>query len=136
LKERTTLDHLILTVSNVERSLAFYEAALKPLNIKFFLPYKGECDHPDLWGFGDGKRGVLLDQAREARSSVHSLGFPVGRHPSCWSGSELISRVRMRRKQLYTLDHRLLLVIEEPILTRLKTGYDLMPVAAPCFDAC
>ena len=33
------------------RSLAFYEAALKPLSIKFFLPYKGEGDHPDLWGF-------------------------------------------------------------------------------------
>jgi hypothetical protein len=52
--------------------------------------------------------------------------FPVGRHFSRWSRSELISRVRMRRKQLYTLDHRLLVVIEEPILTRLKTGYDLM----------
>ena len=25
------LDHIILTVSDVERSLAFYEAALKPL---------------------------------------------------------------------------------------------------------
>jgi catechol 2,3-dioxygenase-like lactoylglutathione lyase family enzyme len=33
------LDHIILTVGNVERSLTFYEAALKPLNIKFFLPY-------------------------------------------------------------------------------------------------
>jgi|SRR4029077_9632294 len=33
------LDHMILTVSNVQRSLPFYEAALKPLNIKFFLPY-------------------------------------------------------------------------------------------------
>ena len=32
------LDHMILTVSNVERSLAFYEAVLKPLNINFFLP--------------------------------------------------------------------------------------------------
>ena len=30
------LDHMILTVSDVERSLAFYEAALKPLSIKFF----------------------------------------------------------------------------------------------------
>ena len=29
------LDHIILTVSDVNRSLAFYEAALKPLNIKF-----------------------------------------------------------------------------------------------------
>ena len=37
------LDHMILTVSDVERSLAFYEAALKPLSIKFFLPYKGEA---------------------------------------------------------------------------------------------
>jgi hypothetical protein len=34
--------------------LAFYEAALVPLNIQFFLPFKGEDDHPDLWGFGDG----------------------------------------------------------------------------------
>ena len=53
------LDHMILTVSNVERSLAFYEATLKPLNIKFFLPYKGGGDHPDLWGFGDGKRAFF-----------------------------------------------------------------------------
>jgi catechol 2,3-dioxygenase-like lactoylglutathione lyase family enzyme len=35
LRGRTMLDHIILTVSDVERSLAFYEAALKPLNIKF-----------------------------------------------------------------------------------------------------
>jgi catechol 2,3-dioxygenase-like lactoylglutathione lyase family enzyme len=45
------LDHTILTVSDVERALAFYEAALKPLNVRFFLPYKGEHGHPDLWGF-------------------------------------------------------------------------------------
>jgi predicted enzyme related to lactoylglutathione lyase len=30
------LGFMILTVSDVERSLAFYEAALKPLNIKYF----------------------------------------------------------------------------------------------------
>ncbi|HEY4046901.1 MAG TPA: hypothetical protein VGM27_08545 [Acidobacteriaceae bacterium] len=40
------LDHMILTVSNVERSLAFYEAALKPLNIELFLPYKGQTQQP------------------------------------------------------------------------------------------
>jgi catechol 2,3-dioxygenase-like lactoylglutathione lyase family enzyme len=50
------LDHIILTVSDVKRSLAFYQAALKPLNIKFFMPYKGEDGHLDLWGFGDGER--------------------------------------------------------------------------------
>ena len=39
----------------------------------------------------------------------------------------LISRMRMRRKQLRTPDHPLSLVIVEPILTRLKAGYDGMP---------
>jgi hypothetical protein len=53
------LDHMILTVSNVERSLASCEAAFKPLNIKFFMPYKGEDGHPDLWGFGHGKRAFF-----------------------------------------------------------------------------
>ena len=32
------LDHIIMTVSDIKRSLAFYEAALKPLQIKFFMP--------------------------------------------------------------------------------------------------
>src|SRR5690349_18546608 len=73
------LDHMILTVSNVERSLAFYEAALKPLNIKFFQPYKGEGDHPDLWGFGDGKRAFFwIKQGKP----VHSLG--VHGRTQCW----------------------------------------------------
>ena len=64
--------HIILTVSNVERSLAFYEAALKPLDIRFFLPYKGEGDNPDLWGFGDGKRAFFwLKQGKPAPDSIH-----------------------------------------------------------------
>ena len=72
------LDHMILTVSDVERSLAFYEAALKPLNIKFFLPYKGEGDHPDLWGFGDGKRAFFwLKQGKPNPASIH-WGFLAG----------------------------------------------------------
>ncbi len=72
------LDHMILTVSDVERSLAFYEAALKPLSIKFFLPYKGEGGHPDLWGFGDGKRAFFwLKQGKPNPASVH-WGFMAG----------------------------------------------------------
>ena len=35
--------------------------------------------------------------------------------------------MRMRWKQLHTLDHPLLLVIVEPILTRLEAGNDRMP---------
>jgi catechol 2,3-dioxygenase-like lactoylglutathione lyase family enzyme len=45
------LDHIILTVSDVERSLAFYEAALKPLNIKFWIK-QGKPDPAAIhWGF-------------------------------------------------------------------------------------
>ena len=66
------LDHIILTVSDVERSLAFYEAALKPLNIKFFMPYKGENGHPDLWGFGDGKRAFFwIKQGKPDPAAIH-----------------------------------------------------------------
>src|SRR5437899_5555899 len=66
------LDQMILTVSDVERSLAFYEAALKPLNIKFFMPYKGEDGHPDLWGFGDGKRAFFwIKQGKPDPAAIH-----------------------------------------------------------------
>jgi hypothetical protein len=34
------LDHIILTVSDVERSLKFCTAALERVKIKMFLPYK------------------------------------------------------------------------------------------------
>ena len=40
------LDHIILTVSDVERSLKFYKAALKSLKVKMFMPYKGADGHP------------------------------------------------------------------------------------------
>jgi len=66
------LDHLIPTVSNVERLLTFYETALEPLNIKFFLAYRGECDHRDLWGFGDGKRALFwIKQGKPDPMSIH-----------------------------------------------------------------
>jgi hypothetical protein len=66
------LDHIIPTVSGVERSLAFYEAALKPLNIKFFMPYKGEDGHPDLWGFGDGNKAFFwIKQGKPDPAAIH-----------------------------------------------------------------
>jgi hypothetical protein len=66
------LDHIILTVCSTERSLAFYEAAVRPLNIKFFLPYKGENGHPDLWGFGDGKKTCFwLKQGTPDPGCIH-----------------------------------------------------------------
>ena len=66
------LDHIILTVGNIDRSLAFYEAALEPLSIRFFLPYKGEGGHPDLCGFGDGKKACFwLKQGKPDPASIH-----------------------------------------------------------------
>ena len=35
------LDHVIVTVSDFTRSIAFYEQALKPLGITDFLAYEG-----------------------------------------------------------------------------------------------
>jgi catechol 2,3-dioxygenase-like lactoylglutathione lyase family enzyme len=66
------LDHIILTVSDVERSLAFYEAALEPLGIRCFMPYKGENGHPDLWGFGDGQSACFwLKQGTPNPAAIH-----------------------------------------------------------------
>jgi catechol 2,3-dioxygenase-like lactoylglutathione lyase family enzyme len=66
------LDHMILTVSDIKRSLAFYEAALKPLQIRFFMPYIGEDGHPDLWGFGDGKKAFFwLKQGKPDPTAIH-----------------------------------------------------------------
>jgi hypothetical protein len=36
------IDHIILTVTNVERLLACYEAGLAPLDSNFFIPYEGK----------------------------------------------------------------------------------------------
>lgn len=66
------IDHIILTVSDIERSLALYEGSLAPLNIRFFLPYKGKNGHPDLWGFGDGKRACFwLKQGKPDPEAIH-----------------------------------------------------------------
>ncbi|MCI0630279.1 MAG: hypothetical protein L0Y44_06445 [Phycisphaerales bacterium] len=50
------LDHVIVTVSDFTRSIAFYAQALKPLGITDFLDYQGQDGHPDLKGFGNDGR--------------------------------------------------------------------------------
>ena len=50
------LDHVFLSVSDVERSIAFYTAALTPLGITKRVDYDGKDGrpgHPDLKGFLD-----------------------------------------------------------------------------------
>jgi catechol 2,3-dioxygenase-like lactoylglutathione lyase family enzyme len=74
------IDHVILTVSDFERSVAFYAKALKPLGITNFTDYKGLDGHPDLRGFGDGKRAFFwLKEGRPDPQAVH-VGFVAKDH--------------------------------------------------------
>ncbi len=66
------LDHIILTVGDMKRSASFYEKALAPLGISHFLDFEGKGDHPDLKGFGDGKRGFFwLKRGKPHPEAVH-----------------------------------------------------------------
>ena len=66
------IDHIILTVSDFERSVAFYAKALKPLGITNVTDYEGQDGHPDLKGFGDGKRAFFwLKQGNPDPASIH-----------------------------------------------------------------
>lgn len=53
------LDHVFISVSDIARSIAFYEAALAPLGIVHAHDYEGKDGppgHPDLKGFGANGR--------------------------------------------------------------------------------
>ena len=72
------LDHLFLTVSDIERSIAFYERALAPLGIEHAVDYEGKDGpegHPDLKGFGrDNRVSFWLRQGSAFPQAVH-VGF-------------------------------------------------------------
>ena len=52
------IDHVYISVTNVEKSLTFYCEALKPLGWKEFGHYKSASkDVPDLFGIGDDVYG-------------------------------------------------------------------------------
>jgi len=72
------LDHIFLTVSEIERSIAFYERVLPILGITARLDYDGRdgppC-HPDLKGFGaNGRMFFWLRAGTSAPGAVH-VGF-------------------------------------------------------------
>src|SRR5258708_12174665 len=74
------IDHVILTVSDFKRSVAFYTKALKPLGITTFIDYEGKDGHPDLKGFGDGKRYFFwLKEGKPDPQAVH-VGFVAKDH--------------------------------------------------------
>src|SRR5437762_2513961 len=63
----TLLDHVFITVKDLDRSIAFYETALKPLGIVHALDY-------------DGKNGPM----RASRPQGHRTGRSRIRLPQAW----------------------------------------------------
>lgn len=72
------LDHIFLTVSDIDRSIAFYERVLPLLGITSRLDYDGKdgpAGHPDLKGFGaKGRMFFWLREGKAAPGAVH-VGF-------------------------------------------------------------
>lgn len=72
------LDHVFLSVSDLDRSIAFYTAALAPLGIKDRLDYdgaQGPEGHPDLKGFGANSRTFFWLRLGKADGQSAHVGF-------------------------------------------------------------
>jgi catechol 2,3-dioxygenase-like lactoylglutathione lyase family enzyme len=75
------IDHVFLTVSDINRSTSFYEAALAPLGIDERFDYDGKNGppgHPDLKGFGANGQLYLWLRKGAADSRAAHLGFVAG----------------------------------------------------------
>ncbi|AQT91891.1 MULTISPECIES: VOC family protein [Pseudomonas] len=72
------LDHIFLSVSDIARSIRFYEAALTPLGITARLDYDGKDGppgHPDLKGFGANGRMFFWLREGVVEGRAAHLGF-------------------------------------------------------------
>jgi catechol 2,3-dioxygenase-like lactoylglutathione lyase family enzyme len=72
------LDHVFVSVSDLDRSIEFYEMALVPLGIRHAVDYDGANGpegHPDLKGFGGDGRVFFLAAARQRRCPGSSCRF-------------------------------------------------------------
>ncbi|MGV1822419.1 VOC family protein [Agrobacterium tumefaciens] len=72
------LDHVFLSVSDIDRSIAFYEAALAPLWIAHAIDYDGKDGppgHPDLKGFGANGRVFFWLRMGVVEARAAHVGF-------------------------------------------------------------
>lgn len=69
------IDHVLLAVRDVERSMAFYEAALAPLGYTRRISYPGRADHAPLEGIGDQHEHYLLVTKRTPRPQAVHVAF-------------------------------------------------------------
>ena len=72
------LDHIFMSVRNLDKSVSFYAQALAPLGIRHVVDYDGADGppgHPDLKGFGSrGRVYFWLRQGSSDADAVH-VGF-------------------------------------------------------------
>jgi catechol 2,3-dioxygenase-like lactoylglutathione lyase family enzyme len=65
-------DHLVVSVSDLPRSVEFYRQALRPLGFKSFVDYPGHPGHAALQGFGnDREEYLLLKKGKPGPAAVH-----------------------------------------------------------------
>jgi catechol 2,3-dioxygenase-like lactoylglutathione lyase family enzyme len=72
------LDHIFLSVSDLDRSIAFYTAALAPVGITTRLDYDGKDGppgHPDLRGFGAHGRMIFWLRNGTVEGRAAHVGF-------------------------------------------------------------
>ncbi|SDR52337.1 Catechol 2,3-dioxygenase [Paraburkholderia fungorum] len=72
------LDHVFLSVSDIDRSIAFYEKTLAPLGIVHALDYdgsQGPAGHPDLKGFGANGRVFFWLREGTVEGRAAHVGF-------------------------------------------------------------
>ncbi|HEU4845353.1 MAG TPA: VOC family protein [Burkholderiaceae bacterium] len=72
------LDHVFICVSDIKRSIAFYEQALAPLGIAHAVDYdgrQGPAGHPDLKGFGANGRVFFWLRDGTADGRAAHVGF-------------------------------------------------------------
>jgi catechol 2,3-dioxygenase-like lactoylglutathione lyase family enzyme len=72
------LDHVFLTVSDLDRSREFYSKALEPLGLHHTVDYdgaNGPPGHPDLLGFGDGTKFIVWLRHGDADARSAHVGF-------------------------------------------------------------
>lgn len=71
-------DHIFLSVSDIARSIDFYEQALAPLGISHVIDYdgsQGPAGHPDLKGFGANSRVFFWLRLGTAEGRAAHVGF-------------------------------------------------------------
>ena len=72
------LDHVFISVADLERSIAFYSSALSPLGITSRLDYDGKDGppgHPDLKGFGAHGRVFFWLREGTVEGRAAHIGF-------------------------------------------------------------